>query len=98
MQQSLYNYLANAHGYNVTSNYIHQIVLTKNPTGAILKLEADEKQAKYLVNSILQTLEIVAKDVMPIETLLRPNPKHIFCSERFCSNYKTCPAIKGNLK
>lgn len=98
VQQSLYKMLANANGENIQHNLIQQVVLKKQPEGAILQLEADIPHAKYLVNTLLDTLDLVAKDVAPIETILRPNPKHVFCSKKFCAHYKTCPAIKGNLK
>jgi hypothetical protein len=98
IQQSLYKYLANANGAGVEHNLIQQVVLKKQPEGAILQLEADIPQAKYLVNTLLDTLELVYRDIAPIETLLRPNPKHVFCSEKFCAHYRTCPAIKGNLQ
>lgn len=98
VQQSIYKYLANENGHNIEHNLIQQVVLKKQPEGAILKLEADIPQAKWLVNNMLNTLELVNKDIVPIETILRPNPKHIFCSERFCAFYRECPAVKGNLK
>lgn len=98
VQQSLYTHLARSNGVKVENNLIQQVVLKKEPEGAILKLEPDVEQAKYLVNTILDTLEVVVKDVAPIETILRPNPKHVFCSERFCAHYRTCPAVKGNLQ
>lgn len=97
VQQSTYKMLANANGRNIEHNLIQQVVLTKNPTGAILQLEADIAQAKYLINGMLDVMDLLAKDVAPIETILRPNPKHIFCSERFCPHYKCCPAVRGNL-
>lgn len=97
VQQSIYKLLANANGEKITHNLIQQVVLKKQPEGAILQLEADEDQAKYLINGILSTMELIVKDVAPIETILRPNPKHMFCSPKFCAHYNTCPAIKGNL-
>lgn len=97
VQQSIYKMLANANGQNIKNNLIQQVVLKKAPEGAILQLEADEHQAKYLINTILDVLDLVAKDVAPIETLLRPNPKHMFCSKKFCAHFDNCPAIKGNL-
>ena len=98
VQQSIYKYLANENGANVKHNLIQQVVLKKAPEGAILQLEADIPQAKYLINGILDTLDLVHRDIVPIETILRPNPKHMFCSPKFCAHYNTCPAIKGNLK
>ena len=98
VQQSLYTYLAKANGVPVKNNLIQQVVLKKQPEGSILTLEPDEEQAKYLVNGILDTMELIAKDVAPIETLLRPNPKYMFCSDKFCAHHSTCPAVKGNLQ
>lgn len=97
VQQSIYKILANANGEKIKKNVIQQVVLTKAPSGAILELDADEDQAKYLVNGILDTMDLIAKDVAPIETILRPNPKHVFCSKAFCAHYDSCPAVKGNL-
>ncbi len=98
VQQSIYTYLANANGKNIKSNLIQQVVMKKEPESHILQLEPDIEQAKYLVNGILDVMELVAKDVAPIETLLRPNPKYMFCSSKFCAHHSTCPAIKGNLQ
>ncbi len=97
VQQSIYTYLANANGEDIKSNLIQQVVLKKQPEGNILTLDPDIDQAKYLVNGILDTMELIHKDVAPIETILRPNPKYMFCSPKFCAHYNTCPAIKGNL-
>lgn len=98
VQQSIYKYLAEANGEKINSNIIQQVVLKKAPEGAILQLEPDIEQAKWLVNGILDVMDLVARDVAPIEQILRPNPKHVFCSEKFCAHYKTCPAVKGNLQ
>lgn len=98
VQQSIYKYLANANGENIKHNLIQQVVLKKQPEGAILTLDADIDNAKYLINGILDTLDLVAKDVAPIETLLRPNASSMFCSPRFCSHYDTCPGVSGNLR
>jgi hypothetical protein len=98
VQQSIYTYLANANGENIKSNLIQQVVLKKEPEGAILQLEPDIEQAKWLVNGILDTMDLIAKDIVPIEQILRPNPKHVFCSEKFCAHHSTCPAVRGNLQ
>ena len=98
VQQSTYRYLANANGMNIKHNLIQQVVLKKQPEGAILLLEPDIEQSKYLINGMLDTMDLIAKDIVPIETILRPNPKHMFCSEKFCDHHSTCPAIKGNLQ
>jgi hypothetical protein len=98
VQQSTYTYLANANGENIANNVIQQIVLKKEPEGAILLLEPDIEHAKYLINGMLDVLDVVYKDIVPIEVMLRPNPKYMFCSEKYCAHYKTCPGVRGNLK
>ncbi len=97
IQQSAYKYLANANGYNIDTNLIQQVVLKQNPEGAILHLDANIDRFKWMVNGMLSALDLVAQDIAPIETILRPNPKHIFCSEAFCAFWKTCPAIQGEM-
>lgn len=97
VQQSAYKYLAEANGYKIDTNLIQQVVLKANPEGAILDLTPNVEQFKYLVNNMLDVLSLVHRDVAPIEQILRPNPKHIFCSEAFCAYWNTCPAIKGNM-
>lgn len=95
VQQSLYKYLAEANGQKIDHNLIQQVVMTKKPTGAILNLDPDVDYAKRLTNGILDTLDLIAKDVAPVHHILRGNPKHIFCSEAFCTHYATCPFVKG---
>ena len=91
-QQSIYKMLAQANGVDVQHNLIQGVVLKKVPEGMILPMEANVPQAKSLINIMLDTLDLVAKDVAPIETILRPNSKHFLCSERFCALYGSCPA------
>jgi CRISPR/Cas system-associated exonuclease Cas4 (RecB family) len=98
IQQTAYKYLAEANGYPIDTNLIQQIVIKKDPEGAILTLEPNMDRFKYMVNTMLDTLDLVYKDVAPIETILRPNPKHIFCSEAYCAFWKTCPAIQGKME
>lgn len=93
-QQSIYTYLAKANGIKVETNLIQGIVLKKTGAeGSIQLLEANEEEAKARVNIILDTLDIIAKDVAPIETILRPNPGHYLCSPKYCALYP-CHAIK----
>jgi len=96
VQQSIYKYLAEANGEKIDANLIQQVVLKKQPEGAILELEPNVDYSKYLVNGMLDTLDLVAKDVVPIHIILRGNPKYTFCSEKFCSHYRTCPFVKGS--
>tara|TARA_R110000796_G_scaffold62616_1_gene144371 strand:- start:2601 stop:3434 length:834 start_codon:yes stop_codon:yes gene_type:complete len=96
IQQTAYKYLAEANGYPIHTNLIQQVVLKKEPEGAILTLEPNMDRFKYMVNTMLDTLDLVAKDVAPIETILRPNPKHVFCGPAYCAYWNTCPAIQGN--
>lgn len=97
VQQSIYKYLAQSNGVDVKHNLIQQVVLKKQPEGAILTLEPDVDYAKGLVNGILDTLDIVAKDIVPIEYLFRGNPKHVYCSDKFCAFYNSCPYSRGKI-
>ena len=98
-QQSIYKYLAKANGRKIEHNIIQGVVLkpaTKTlparAEGSILTLEANEDEAKARINIILDTLDLIASDVAPIETILRPNPGHYLCSNKYCSLYP-CRAI-----
>lgn len=94
-QQSIYTYLAQSNGVDVKHNQIQAVVFKKKETeGMILPLEPDIPTAKNLVNIMLDTLDVVLLDVAPIETILRPNPKYMFCSAKFCNFYGKCPATK----
>lgn len=87
-QQSIYKYLANANGLNIEHNLIQAVVLKKSGCeGSILKLEPNVDEAKARVNIMLDTLDLVYKDVAPIETILRPNPGHYLCSPKYCALY-----------
>ncbi len=94
-QQSIYTYLAIANGYDIKHNLIQSVVLKKVPEGMVLPMEPEVDQVKQLVNIMLDTLDVVHKDIIPIETVLRPNPKYMFCSEKFCKFYGQCPATNA---
>jgi hypothetical protein len=98
-QQSIYKYLAQANGVDVKHNLIQGVVLGKRDvTGMILDMPTDVPQAKNLVNGMLDTLDLIAKDIVPIETILRGNPKYYLCSNKYCALYNDCPWVKGDLK
>lgn len=96
-QQGIYKFLAEHNGHKVNHSRLQNVVLTKNPNGQILTIEPDVEKAKGLVNGILDTMKIVAQDIVPIEVLLRGNPKYMFCSEKYCAHYETCPWVKGTV-
>lgn len=93
-QQSIYKFLAEENGVKVDFNRIQGVVLTKNPYGTILDLQPNVEQAKYVVNTILETIEIAAKDIVPIDVLFRCNTKYYLCSPKYCSQHGSCPATK----
>lgn len=97
-QQSIYKYLAVANGVNVEHNLIQNVVLKKQPDGAIYDMPVDVDQAKHLVNTMLDTLAFIAEDKAPIEMILRGNPKYYLCSPKYCTEYNTCPFVKGRLE
>lgn len=94
-QQSTYKYLAEANGMPVEHNLIQAVVLKASPEGSVLSLEPDVAQAKFLINHMLDTLEVLVTDKIRPELLLRGNPKYYLCSEKYCAQYKTCPFVRG---
>jgi len=93
-QQSLYKHLAIENGHNIKMNRIQGVVLTKQPKGMILEMEADIEGAKIAVNTILDTIEYATKDLMPIDLLFRCNTKYWLCSPKYCNFHGSCPATK----
>ena len=88
--------LAEANGVDVKHNLIQGVVLKTAPQGHVLELEPDVPKAKFLVNQILDTLEVFNKDIIAPEILFRPNTKHYLCSPKYCSFHgKTCEATGG---
>lgn len=94
-QQSVYKFLAEANGMPVEHNLIQSVVFKKNPEGAILSLEPDVGQARFLVNHMLDVLDVLAQDKVRPELLLTGNPKYYLCSPKYCAQYKTCPFVNG---
>jgi PD-(D/E)XK nuclease superfamily len=96
-QQSTYRLLAEAGGINVTENRIQAVVLTKSPYGTVEKIDTNVKQAKYLINNLLDTIELYNAQTVDPKTLFRGNPKYYLCSNKYCSLYSTCPFVNGDL-
>lgn len=98
VQQSIYKYLAQANGVDVKHNLIQGVVLKKTGAeGSILTMESDVPMAKGLVNGMLDALDLIAKDVAPIHHILRGNPKHFLCSNKYCALHSTCPFVSGKM-
>ena len=97
LQQSVYTYLANENGYNITSNQIQGIILAKTKiVGGIDALETNIPQAKYIINNLLDRLEALHNGTDP-ELLFPGNPKHYLCSDMYCSLRPTCKFVHGDI-
>lgn len=97
-QQSIYRYLAEANGVPVVLNRIQGVVLKAKPDGHILDMLIDVDRAKYVVNTLLDTIELASKDLVPIDQLFRCNTKYYLCSEKYCAFHGSCPATKTTVK
>ena len=99
-QQSIYKYLAQANGVEVNTSEIHGVVLKKASEAMSLDMTnlINVEQAKKNVNMILDVLDVLAEDKIAPELVLRPNPKHYLCSEKYCALYGKCPATSENKK
>lgn len=96
-QQAIYKYLAEENGHEIKHSRLQVVVLKKTPEAAILNIDPNVEQAKVAINGILNTMDLIAKDVAPIELILRGNPKHMFCSDKFCAFHNDCPWVKGRI-
>lgn len=95
IQQSTYKILAESEGHTVDKIFIHNVVLTKTPTGSILELEPRVDQARFVINSLLELTELLVEDRVRPEVLFRGNPTYMFCSNKYCTLYRTCPFVNG---
>jgi len=102
-QQSIYKLLAEQGvtnggeaGVPIHRNQIHGVILAKTgATGTILDLTPNVARAKVLVNSMLDVLDVMSKDIVPPEVLFRGNPKYYLCDKKYCALYNSCPFVKG---
>lgn len=95
LQQSTYAMLVQASGQPVNNTLIQGVVFTsKETTGSISRLDANIAQAEYILNMMLKKLEALHKGVDP-DLLFTGNPKNYLCSEKYCSQFFTCPYTTG---
>ncbi len=96
VQQSTYKYLCEANGHEINNCTIQGIVLRKaSADGMVLPLDPNVSQAKFLINGILDRIDVALKDVMPLHVLFAGNPKYMFCSRLYCELHETCPFVIG---
>lgn len=96
-QQSIYRYLVEENGVKVNGSMIHNVVLKAKPDGHVMDASINVDQAKSTVNTLLDTLELLHKDVVDPDMLFRGNPKYHFCSPKYCAFYNECKFV-GNGK
>ena len=97
LQQSIYKILATENGIDVRHNLIQGVVLKKEPVGTIQELDTNVAQAKFITNSLLDTLDVLHTGKVDPMILFRGNPKHYLCSDKYCSLRPTCPFVKGEI-
>ena len=94
-QQSTYKMLEESTGNIITEQTIQGVAFVKDPVGHILPLEPNVPRTKYLINSMLDTLEAFEQGGDP-KVLFRGNPKYMFCSDKFCKLHSMgCPYANG---
>ena len=90
--------MAEANGHTVKHSMIQAVVLKKKADAHILELEPNVDQARYLINNMLDTLEIAAKGTVPMEVLFKCNTKYYLCNPKYCAFHGSCPATKRTVK
>lgn len=94
-QQTTYKLLNEANGNDIDECLIQGVTFTKDPVGHILPLEPHVPRTKFLINSMLDTLEAFSDGGDP-KVLFRGNPKYYLCSEKYCTLYNNgCPYVNG---
>ena len=94
-QQSIYKYLVEENGIKVNVSNIQSVVLKAKPEGHVLDAQINITKAKAVVNSLLDTLEVLQKDIVDPDILFRGNPKYWLCSPKYCAFHSTCKFV-GN--
>ena len=82
-------------GITVNMSLIQNVVLKAKPEGHVMDTSINIPQAKSVVNSLLDVLELVHTDTVDPDILFRGNPKYHFCSPKFCAFYNECKFV-GN--
>ena len=96
LQQSIYKILANKAGHKITRNIIQGVVLAKTKTvGGIDEMDTNIKQAKFIVNNLLNRLNKLYEGKIDPDILFPGNPKYYLCNPKYCNMYSTCNFING---
>ncbi len=96
VQQSIYKFLAESNGHEINNSTIQGVVLKKSGSdGMVLPLETNVEQAKFLINGILDRIDVALEDTIPLHVLFPGNPKYMFCTRLYCEHYETCPFVLG---
>lgn len=96
IQQSTYKLLAEENGIKINNNLIHNVTLTKSPVGVIEEVPVQVPQAKFLINHLLDKLDILETGKVDPMALFSGNPKYYLCSNKYCALHKTCPFAQGD--
>lgn len=94
-QQSIYKMIVEENDIPVKINNIQSVVLKAKPEGHVMDAQINEPKAKAVVNSLLDTLEVLQKDIIDPDILFRGNPKYWLCSPKYCAFYNNCKFV-GN--
>lgn len=94
-QQSIYKFLAVENGVNVKISNIQSVVLKAKPEGHVMDAQININKAKAVVNTLLDTLEVLNEDKIDPNILFRGNPKYWLCSPKYCAFYNSCKFV-GN--
>lgn len=94
-QQSIYKYVAEENGVKINVSNIQSVVLKAKPEGHVLDAQINLPKAKAIVNTLLDTLEVLQTDTVDPDILFRGNPKYWLCSPKYCAFYNECKFV-GN--
>lgn len=94
-QQSVYKLVAEENKIPIRISNVQSVVLKAKPEGHVMDAQINIPKAKAIVNTLLDTTEILQKDVIDPNLLFRGNPKYYLCSPKYCAFYNSCKFV-GN--
>lgn len=92
-QQSIYKLLVEENGTKVNVSNLQAVVLKAKPEGHIMDAQINIPKAKAIVNTLLDTLEVLNQDIVDPDILFRGNPKYWLCSPKYCAFYNDCKFV-----
>lgn len=95
MQQTVYALLCEHHKINIEKCYIQGIILKAQPEGCVQEVHINKAQVLYIINSMLDALDLYSTDMVDPDTIFGGNPKYYLCTPKYCGRFSECSFVNG---